>query len=425
MVKTTSMKARIWKKRSLEEMKARVFSALEQNVNYHESSILGVPASYLDDKVFNQDASFVKDAPWISTLIQNPNHIGCHTLGKSESFFKGTQEIEKELIEMCAVDILGAEVGTCDGYVASGGTEANMQAIWVYRNYFIAEFGARKDEIMILCTEDSHYSMNKASNILGVNILKVKVDEKTREVNQSDLTEGLHEAKQNGKKYAILVGNMMTTMFGSVDDLSPFLSELKSFDFKYKVHIDGAYGGFYHPFTEGDKQLNFSHPEVSSVTLDAHKMARAPYGTGIFLMRKGLIQYANTQEASYVEGEDYTLIGSRSGANAVAVWMILSQTGPYGWQEKVFILQKRTAWFCAELDTLGVDYFRHPDSNIVTIDAHFVNQELAKKYGLVPDNHHSPRWFKVVIMEHVTLERLEPLLEDLKSTLRVEEALES
>lgn len=414
------MKARIWKKRSLEEMKERVFSALEQNVNYHESSVLGVPASYLDDKVFNQDASFVKDAPWISTLIQNPNHIGCHTLGKSESFFKGTQAIEKELIEMCAVDILGAEEGTCDGYVASGGTEANMQAIWVYRNYFMEEFGAAKDEIMILCTEDSHYSMNKASNILGVNILKVKVDEKTRVVNQSDLIEGLREAKQNGKKYAILVVNMMTTMFGSVDDLSPFLNELKSFDFKYKVHIDGAYGGFYHPFTEGDQQLNFSHPEVSSVTLDAHKMARAPYGTGIFLIRKGLIQYTNTQEASYVEGEDFTLIGSRSGANAVAVWMILSQTGPYGWQEKVFILQKRTAWFCAEIDALKIPYFRHPDSNIVTIDARFVTEDLAKKYGLVPDNHHAPRWFKVVIMEHVTLERLEPLLGELKSELVLE-----
>ena len=26
-----------------------------------------------------------------------------------------------------------------DGYVASGGTEANMQAIWVYRNFFVKE----------------------------------------------------------------------------------------------------------------------------------------------------------------------------------------------------------------------------------------------------------------------------------------------
>ena len=79
---------KVWKKKSQEEISAIVFSALKENVNYDEQNILGVPASYLDDKVFYQDASFVKDAPFISTLIQNPNHIGCHTLGKSESFLK-------------------------------------------------------------------------------------------------------------------------------------------------------------------------------------------------------------------------------------------------------------------------------------------------------------------------------------------------
>ncbi len=29
--------------------------------------------------------------------------------------------------------------GEQDGYVASGGTEANIQAIWIYRNYFIKD----------------------------------------------------------------------------------------------------------------------------------------------------------------------------------------------------------------------------------------------------------------------------------------------
>lgn len=91
---------------------------------------------------FSQDASFVKEAPFISSLIQNPNHIGCHTLGHSEPFFQGTQEIEKELIEICAVDILKGKVGEQDGYVASGGTEANIQAIWIYRNLFMKDYSA-------------------------------------------------------------------------------------------------------------------------------------------------------------------------------------------------------------------------------------------------------------------------------------------
>ena len=128
---------------------------------------MGIPASYLDDKVFNQDASFLKDAPFISTLIQNPNHIGCHTLGKSESFFQGTHEIEKELIDICSVDILKGDPGKQDGYIASGGTEANIQAIWVYRNYYLSKVGAKREEICIICSEDSHYSMDKAANLIG------------------------------------------------------------------------------------------------------------------------------------------------------------------------------------------------------------------------------------------------------------------
>ena len=92
------MKPKFWKKKSQEEIKTIVFNALKDNVNYQEENILGIPASFLGEKVFYQDASFLEAAPFISTLIQNPNHIGCHTLGQSESFFKGTQKIEKAIL---------------------------------------------------------------------------------------------------------------------------------------------------------------------------------------------------------------------------------------------------------------------------------------------------------------------------------------
>jgi len=127
---------KVWQKKSKAEIQERVFKALNKNMNYDKEGILGVPASYLDTQVFNQDATFLDDAPYVSALVQNPNHIGCHTLGESESFFAGTQTIEKEVIDICAVDILKGEIGQHDGYIASGGTEANIQTIWIYRNYF-------------------------------------------------------------------------------------------------------------------------------------------------------------------------------------------------------------------------------------------------------------------------------------------------
>ena len=405
-----------WKKKTEEEIKSIVFSALDRNVNYDKQNIIGIPASFLDDKVFNQDASFLRDAPFITSLIKNPNHIGCHTLGNSESFFTGTQDIEKELIEICAVDILKGEPLQQDGYIASGGTEANIQAIWIYRNLFIKKFSASPEEICILCSEDSHYSMDKAANLLAIDIHKVPVDSERRKVEKEGIRSTIQNAQNQGKKYFIVVCNMMTTMFGSVDDVDAYTDQLVDLSCNFKLHVDGAYGGFYYPFTDDDSQLTFKNEHITSFTLDAHKMAQAPYGTGMFLIRKDFIQYVNTR-ASYVQWEDFTLIGSRSGANAIAVWMILVKNGPFGWQEKVYILQKRTAWMCDQLSHLGIEYYRHSKSNIITIKSQFVNQETVEKFGLVPDNHHDPKWFKVVIMEHVTIEKLLLLIEDIKANL--------
>ena len=47
-----------WSKKSQEEIKSIVFEALEQNVNYQKETIIGIPASFLDEKVFNQEGSY-------------------------------------------------------------------------------------------------------------------------------------------------------------------------------------------------------------------------------------------------------------------------------------------------------------------------------------------------------------------------------
>ncbi len=399
----------VWKKLSQDEIKSRVFGALEENVNFFNEAIVGVPASHLDSKVFFSDASFLKDAPFLSSLIHNPNHIGCHTLGHSESFFSGTQSIEREVIEICAHDILKGQ-GEFDGYVASGGTEANMQACWIYRNYFKQKYGAKSEEIVILCSADSHYSMAKAANVLGITIQKAAIDDTTRLVSHDTINQAIREAQNKGGKYFIVVSNMMTTMFGSVDPIDAYTDEFDKAGVEYKIHVDGAYGGFFYPFASPDIQNDFRNPKVNSVTLDAHKMVQAPYGTGIFLIRKGYMQYANTSEASYVEGEDSTLIGSRSGANAIAIWMILMTYGPHGWWEKIQVLLMRTNWLEKQLNEKGVKFYRNPWSNIVTIRAEHVPHELAQDYVLVPDNHQNPSWYKIVVMEHVTIERLIPVV---------------
>ncbi len=405
-----------WKKLTVQQRRDRIAQAINEVVNFSDDISLGYPASKLDGKVFYDDAPFLKEAPTLQAFVANPNNIGCHTLGTSEKAFKGTQNIEREVLDVIAVDIFKAKPNSFDGYIAPGGTEANIQALWIYRNYFMNRHNAKPNEIAIIATEDTHYSIPKGSNLLMLDWLRIPVDFNTRKIQKTDLEDILKKAKNNGKKYFIVVVNMGTTMFGSVDDISDYTDILERENLEYKLHVDGAYGGFVYPFSNKENDLNFSNPKVSSITIDAHKMLQAPYGTGIFVCRKGLIENVLTTEAEYVEGMDLTLCGSRSGANAVAVWMILFTYGPYGWFEKVSVLQMRTDWFCKQLDELGIEYFRNPFMNIVTIKSKYIPEELAERFQLVPQKHNeSNQWYKVVLMGHVEVDDLMTFIEELKN----------
>lgn len=405
-----------WKKLTNRQINDIVTTALGQNVDFKNPKVLGVPASYLDEQVFYSQAPFLKDAPFLRTLIQNPNHIGCHTIGQSEYFFHGTQAIEKEVIKILSEDLLHGAVDQFDGYIASGGTEANTQALWMYRNYFMHEHKASLSEIGILHSTDTHYSAVKAANLLQIKHFAVPVDSSTRKLSKSDLDHTILEAMQGGVRFFVVVANMMTTMFGSVDDIHLYTEALERNGCGYKLHVDAAYGGFIYPVANPKTDLDFSNPKISSITLDAHKMLQAPYGTGVFITRKGLIHHTHTAAASYVEGQDTTLIGSRSGANAVAVWMILQSYGPYGWYEKIQTLLQRTQWLSNQLKDLGIRHFREPQSNIVTILAEDLEPEIARDFGLVPDHHEAPMWHKVVVMDHVTIDVLVPFVETLKGS---------
>ena len=407
-----------WESYSHQKIKEVVFGALEQNLDYREKPVLGLPASYLDTEVFYNDAPFLKDAPFLSALIANPNHIGCHTLNESEAAFTGTHKIEKDLIDICAQQIFRGGDESFDGYVASGGTEANIQAIWILKRYFEIEFNAKHDEIGVVFSEDAHYSMPKACNLLGLKSYVSKVGDATRKVTQQSIERCIETAKADGVNHFVVIINMSTTMFGSVDNINEITTWLDAHNAHYKVHVDAAFGGYLYPFASDSLDHTFQNPKINSFTLDGHKMLQSPYGTGIYLTRKGFMEYALTEEANYVKGKDYTLVGSRSGANAIAVWMIMRTYGSEGWTNKMKTLLTKTDRLCAALDERGVEYFRNPNMNIVAIRGQYVTQELANKYMLVPDVHgNNVKWWKIVVMDHVKQGVIDSFLSDLDLSL--------
>lgn len=406
---------KFWRRYTQQEMDEKITKSLERTLNYDNTKTIGIPGTKLDDTVFYDGHSFIKHSPYLRTFIQNPNHIGCHTYDKADILFGGTFDIERELIQLLAIDVLNGDDKEFDGYVTQGGTEANIQAMWVYRNYFKKERKAKHEEIAIITSADTHYSAYKGSDLLNIDIIKVPVEFYSRKIQEDTLDSIVKEAKEIGKKYFIVISNMGTTMFGSVDDPDLYANIFDKYNLEYKIHVDGAFGGFIYPINNKECKTDFSNKNVSSITLDGHKMLQAPYGTGVFVCRQNLIHNTLTEEATYIENLDVTISGSRSGANAVAIWMVLASYGPYGWMEKINKLRNRTEWLCEQLDDMGIKYYKENNMNIVTIEEQYVTKEIAEKYFLVPEVHnHTNKWYKIVVMEHVELDILNSLVCDLR-----------
>ena len=167
-----------WKAWPVDALQRRVFQALAANRSYREDLWMGVPGSVLDRSIFPALPEF-DPHPWLATWMANPNHIGCHTLGTSEPGFSGTHDLEREVVSICAEGILGAEPGTVDGYVASGGTESNIQALWTFRNALRAR-GVPPQKMAVVASSDGHYSMAKAADLLGLPYVSVPVDAQSR-----------------------------------------------------------------------------------------------------------------------------------------------------------------------------------------------------------------------------------------------------
>jgi glutamate/tyrosine decarboxylase-like PLP-dependent enzyme len=363
----------------------------------------------MDPRIFQKEG--VQQSPFLFAMLQNANHGGCPTQGISGDFFEGTEQLEMEAIQICAEQLMAGKPGMQDGYIAAGGTECNMQAVWIFRNLFKRKYKAESHQIAIVHSEDTHYSVWKIANLLGIQQLVIDSHKTTRQINLQDLRAKIKKAKTEKIEYFIVVANMGTTMFGTVDNIDDLTTVLDEEEVFYKVHVDGAFGGFTYPFTHPKNSLNFSNSKVTSISLDAHKMLQAPYGTGVFLIRKGYLDYLATTEHHFMAHKIHTLSGSRSGANALSVWMILRAFGSKGLQAKVKRVMDLKKRMCADLDKKKIEYIHDPHMNIVAIHNRHMVREIQHHYNLVPDNHDHPTWWKVVLMDHVNESMVQSFLD--------------
>lgn len=238
------------------------------------------------------------------------------------------------------------------GAFCSGGTIANITALWIARNRLLKADGDFKgvakeglframkyygyEGLAILVSERGHYSLGKAADILGIGrefLVPVKTDANNK-VQSDEMRRVSRELNDKNIKVMAIVGVAGTTETGNVDplhDLADLAAELGC-----HFHVDAAWGGAT-LLSDKYRHLLSGIERADSVTIDAHKQMYVPMGAGMVVFKHPSSAHAIEHHAEYIlrKGSkdlgSQTLEGSRPGM-AMLVHACLQVIGRQGYE---------------------------------------------------------------------------------------------
>ncbi|MCL9782742.1 putative pyridoxal-dependent aspartate 1-decarboxylase [Vibrio sp. S4M6] len=236
------------------------------------------------------------------------------------------------------------------GAFCSGGTVANITALWVARNNVLRAQGTFKgvekeglyramvhygyQGLAVLVSERGHYSLKKAADVLGIGqegLVSVKTDA-NNQLCPEDLKLKIAELKQQNIKPIAVIGVAGTTETGNIDPLEQIADICKQEQCHF--HVDAAWGGAT-LMSNNYRHLLKGIEQADSVTIDAHKQLYIPMGAGMVLFKQPDVMDSIEHHAQYIlrKGSkdlgSRTLEGSRSGMAMLvyAAMHIISRPG--------------------------------------------------------------------------------------------------
>ena len=238
------------------------------------------------------------------------------------------------------------------GAFCSGGTIANITALWIARNRLLKAEGEFKgvakeglframkyygyEGLAILVSERGHYSLGKAADILGIGrefLVPVKTDANNK-VQIDEMRRVSRELNDKNIKVMAIVGVAGTTETGNVDPLND-LADLAT-ELGCHFHVDAAWGGAT-LLSDKYRHLLNGIERADSVTIDAHKQMYVPMGAGMVVFKHPSSAHAIEHHAEYIlrKGSkdlgSQTLEGSRPGM-AMLVHACLQVIGRQGYE---------------------------------------------------------------------------------------------
>lgn len=213
------------------------------------------------------------------------------------------------------------------GMIVSGGTLANLTALWCAYNSSLGAIDgfAGVDKVglpealkvrgsqraVIIGSALSHYSLEKATSLLGLgseNFIKVPVDRDHR-ISLSALRKTVADCRERNQLIIALVANVGTTESGAIDPLVE-MSEVAA-EVGAHFHIDAAWGGAL-LFSRQHRRRLEGIDLADSVTIDGHKQLYLPMGIGMVLLKHPHLAKAIERNARYIVRANSIDLGKRT-----------------------------------------------------------------------------------------------------------------
>lgn len=175
-----------------------------------------------------------------------------------------------------------------EAQMTTGSSNANMIAMMAARNGALPvtrEEGLfHQQEMFAFTSEDAHYSVDKAANILGLgtsHLIKVPVNS-NGEMDLGILVEQMENVVEQGGLPFFVNCTAGTTVRGAYDNIEDLLNLREKYGFW--LHVDGAWGGAVVVSNGLRKKYLKGLEAVDSFTWDFHKMLGTSLMCNVFLI---------------------------------------------------------------------------------------------------------------------------------------------
>lgn len=317
-----------------------------------------------------------------------------------------SQAFEREVIEFFA-PLYDFDKDNVWGIVTHSGTDGNNHGIYYGANYLRNK---TKLEPIVYVSDEAHYSNMRLAHLQNLEVKLIKSDPMGRMIPE-ELEKGLDLTRP-----ALLIYAMGSTFKGAIDDqeaLNAVLDRHPEIPAVYR-HVDAALFGGYLPFTDDRRMVSQKAMRFESIAISGHKFFGIDSPSGLFLCTRDVYDNQADFNVTYLNSNMRMINCSRDALQPLKFWWLIQTVGYDGWAKQARQMSECTAYLKQQLDAIHWPCWVNQYSNTVFFRRPL--PEIVRKYTLAQgyDDRFGGELAHVVVMQHVTKEKIDQFIKELK-----------